>query len=70
MTISTETRLMDARAVAEVLKCSPRQVLRLADAGKMPKGCRVGTLRRWRAEDIDRWIEAGCPVCVECDERL
>lgn len=57
---SVESALIDVKAVAQLLDCSPRHVWRLADAGKMPEPVRVGALVRWRRADIERWIADGC----------
>jgi excisionase family DNA binding protein len=56
-----EAALLDVRAVAALLDCSPRHVYRLADAGRMPAPVRVGALVRWRRADLDAWLAAGCP---------
>lgn len=56
-------RLHDVRAVAAALDCSTRHVFRLADAGKMPRPIKLGTLVRWRAAEIEDWIADGCPPC-------
>lgn len=53
--------LLDVRAVATLLGCSPRHVYRLADGGRMPAPVHVGALVRWRRADIDQWIANGCP---------
>lgn len=53
--------LLDKRAVAALLDCSPRHVDRLADAGRMPAPVRIGALVRWRHAEILDWIAAGCP---------
>ena len=58
----TAPALLDVRAVAVLLDCSPRHVYRLADAGRMPAPLRVGALVRWRRSDIEDWIAAGCPT--------
>jgi excisionase family DNA binding protein len=55
-------RLIDAKQVARLLGCSWRTVLRLADAGKMPWGVRLGGLRRWDVREIEAFIEAGCKM--------
>lgn len=53
--------LLDVRAVAALLGgCSTRHVFRLADAGRMPKPIRLGSLVRWRRAEVMRWIEGGC----------
>lgn len=55
--------LTDVNGVAELLTCSSRHVYRLSDAGKMPRPRKVGTLSRWSLQEIQEWIEAGCPSC-------
>lgn len=52
--------LLDVRAVAALLDCSPRHVFRLADAGKMPPPIHVGALVRWRRTELEGWIKGGC----------
>jgi excisionase family DNA binding protein len=59
---SAEAALIDVRAVAALLNCSPRHVCRLADAGRMPAPVRIGALVRWRRTDLDSWLAAGCPA--------
>lgn len=60
---STSTKLFDVQQVADLLNCSPRHVYRLADAGKMPRPLRLGSLVRWNREILDEWIAAGCSNC-------
>lgn len=58
-----DAELLDVRAVAVLLgACSTRHVYRLADAGKMPRPVKLGTLVRWRRAELDAWISARCPV--------
>jgi excisionase family DNA binding protein len=57
-----EAALLDVRAVAALLDCSPRHIYRLADAGRMPPPVRIGALVRWRRTDLDSWLAAGCPA--------
>ena len=54
--------LLDVQAVAATLGCSPRTVYRLSDAGKLPRPVRLGSLVRWRADELRQWINAGCPA--------
>ena len=54
-------KLLDVRAVAEMLGCSARHVYRLSDAGKMPGPLRLGSLVRWSKTAIETWIDQGCP---------
>ncbi len=57
---AVSAELLDVRAVAVLLNCSPRHVYRLADAGRMPPPIRLSTLVRWRRAEVMRWIDDGC----------
>ena len=48
--------------VAELLGCSSAHVERLRADGKMPLPVRVGTLLRWRAAELEKWVASGCPL--------
>jgi excisionase family DNA binding protein len=56
----TSRRMLDAKQVAARLGCSWRTIYRLADMGQMPFGVKIGALRRWDADEIERWIDDGC----------
>jgi excisionase family DNA binding protein len=58
--LSDPPALLDVRAVAALLGCSPRHVYRMSDAGHMPPPVKLGALVRWRHQDIDAWIATGC----------
>lgn len=53
--------LIDVRAVAQILACSPRTVYRLCDAGRMPKPTKIGAMVRWDRRAVLSWCAAGCP---------
>jgi predicted DNA-binding transcriptional regulator AlpA len=53
-------RLGDAKAVGRVLDLSWRTVYRLADAGKIPSGFKLGASRRWDLAQIEEFIRDGC----------
>lgn len=55
-----DVTLLDVRAVAALLGCSPRTVYRLSDSGRMPRPLKVGALVRWRRSDVLAWIMDGC----------
>jgi len=57
-----ESALLDVEQVAALLRCSTRTVYRLADAGKMPRPVKLGSLVRWRRGEILDWIAEGCPA--------
>ena len=52
-----------------MLGCSWRTVLRLADAGNIPPGCKLGALRRWDLSEIEAFIAAGCKLAHRQRER-
>ena len=53
--------LLKTTDVAERLSVSPRTVARLASSGQIPAPVKIGGSVRWRATDIQAWIELGCP---------
>ncbi len=64
--VEEDAALLNVRAVADLLDCSPRHVYRMADAGKMPRPLKLGQLVRWKrrggpTDSIEGWIAAGCP---------
>ena len=61
--VAEPAKLLDVRAVAARLGCSARHVYRFSDAARMPKPVRLGSLVRWRSDELDQWISDGCPNC-------
>lgn len=59
-TPATAPLLLSLDAVCDLLQVSRPTVLRLVSAGHLPKpSCTVGIQRRWRRQDIDRFINGG-----------
>ncbi len=56
-----QSEMLDLRAVAALMNCSPRHIRRLAAAGRMPAPVKLGTLIRWPRRALQDWIAAGCP---------
>jgi len=51
-------KLLAARDVAELLRVDTKTVRRWRSEGKLPPAIELGgSVVRWRAEDIDRWLE-------------
>ncbi|MFO0876125.1 MAG: hypothetical protein U0840_02030 [Gemmataceae bacterium] len=44
--------------------------LRLADAGKMPFGVKLGSLYAGRLDELEAWIAAGCPAVRKAVELM
>ena len=60
MDTSTQALLTDVEAAA--LCGMSRSGWRGADAaGRIPRSLHIGRCCRWRAEEIRKWIDAGCP---------
>ena len=53
--------LMTAKEISERLRLSPRSIWRMRDAGQMPEPLKLGGSIRWRSDEIERWINQGCP---------
>ncbi len=51
--------LIDVRTVAAKYGADERSIFRWADAGKIPFGVKLGSLRRWDLSEIDAHIENG-----------
>jgi predicted DNA-binding transcriptional regulator AlpA len=47
--------------VAAAGKFSRRHVHKLNATARIPKPIRVGRCLRWRANDIAKWFDLGCP---------
>lgn len=57
----SDPRLIDAAELAQRLGVSVRTVYRWDDLGFIPRSIRLRRSRRWRSDEIDAWIAAGCP---------
>lgn len=54
-------RLIDIQVVAAKYDADPRSISRWADTGIIPFGIKLGSLRKWDADEIDAHIAYGCP---------
>jgi predicted DNA-binding transcriptional regulator AlpA len=57
-----EPLLISVRDVALMLRISTRSVWRLYRTGKLIAPVKIGGSVRWRREELQRWIDDGCPV--------
>lgn len=63
---STEVpQLLTAARLAAILDISVRTLRRLQATGRLPHSIRLGGSVRWRAEEVQAWIDAGCPRIVD-----
>lgn len=57
----TEPALMTCKQLALYLSVSPRHIATMDTSGDIPASVRLKGSVRWRREEIDAWLEAGCP---------
>lgn len=58
---NSSRRLLDANQLAALFGCSVDQVHNLDASRICPRHVRLGGLKRWDREVIERWLEGGCP---------
>ena len=61
--------LLSVQQVADLLGVCTKTVRRMMKADKLPQHVPLGRLFKWRADEIHRWIEAGCPDRDEWETR-
>jgi len=62
---TTESALITATELANLLGISVRSVWRMESSQKLPAAVRLGGLVRWQRSVIMQWIEDGCPKMEE-----
>ena len=59
---SLPSLLVDAKALAGILSVSVATIWRMDASGKLPNAVRPSPgVKRWRREEIQEWVGAGCP---------
>lgn len=53
--------VVDSREVSKMLKLSERKIWSMRKEGRMPEPLQLGQSIRWSRDEIEAWIEAGCP---------
>ena len=56
-----ERLALTAREVGQLLGCSERHIRRMRSAGKLPRPVKIGGAVRYKRNDIEKWLELGCP---------
>lgn len=54
--------LVDAKGLAAMLGIGRSHVHELRLSGRLPEPVYLGRSVRWSAEELRRWIDAGCPA--------
>ena len=66
-TTQTESILIDAKEAAALCGMSRTTWYKLVASGKAPSPVKLGMLARWRRNELDDWIAAGCPARQKWD---
>lgn len=53
--------LIDSVQASKLLKVSPRTLFTMYTTGQMPQPIRIGKVVRWGYEELQAWVNAGCP---------
>ena len=53
--------LLTVDQVAVMLQCGPRSVHAWSKDGKMPGPVHIQRASRWRRDQLEQWVRAGCP---------
>lgn len=53
--------LINVDELSSLLSMSPRTIWRKLSAGQMIQPVRIGGSTRWRLDEVQAWVEAGCP---------
>ena len=57
-----EPILLDVKGVANMLGVSTNSVRNYDVEGRIgPMAIKLGRLKKWKKEEIEKWVEAGCP---------
>ena len=59
--------LVTAGELAAMLSIGQRTLWRLLAEGKLIEPVRLGGATRWRVDEVEEWIDAGCPVPDLCE---
>ena len=60
--LKSSTRiLITVTELSEILSLSPSTIWRMDSKGELPEPLRLNRTVRWRADEIQLWIDAGCP---------
>ena len=61
--------LLSVEQVATMLQVSPRTVWRLLSSGELIEPVRIRGNTRWRRDELDAWINDGCPPAYQTFEK-
>jgi len=61
--------LLSITDLAEILNTSTRTVHRLNSTCRIPSPLRIGGRPRWRRDEIEAWLSAGCPCRHQWERR-
>ncbi len=64
-----KSQTFTANDLSVILGTSLRTIRTMDASGKLPKGLKLGRLRKWSRSDIEAWLQAGCPDRMTWERR-
>ncbi len=64
---TTECMLIDAKDAAALCGMSRAAWYKRLSSGQVPRPVKIGSLARWRKDELAAWIAAGCPARSKWD---
>lgn len=61
MSVASDSALLTAEQAARYCGMSRPAWYKRVSAGYVPRPIKIGSLSRWRSEELRAWIAAGCP---------
>lgn len=63
--LSIAPMLLSITSLSELLGVSLSHVKRLRASGRLPDPVRLGGRVLWRVDEINAWVQAGCPAATK-----
>ncbi len=67
--LAVKPLLVGSELAGRLCGVSGRTWTRMAAASEVPHPVRLGRLRRWRVDELKRWVSAGCPSQARWESR-
>ncbi len=67
MTTSNDTLLIDATSAAMLCGMSRAAWYKRLSSGQVPRPVKIGSLARWRKNELAAWVAADCPARSKWD---
>jgi predicted DNA-binding transcriptional regulator AlpA len=62
-----DTLLIDAAEAARMCGMSRAAWYKRLSSGQVPRPVKIGSIARWRRDELAAWVDAGCPARSKWD---